>query len=228
MRERVRGRPLVEPKIPDIDFIDFGCGDGGSVSFASSVVRGQGIAIDISEDAVLACSAKGILATQGDILAFDKKNVSLATFAIDVLPEMPGRVAFERALANVVAAARNFAVLQHSYFDADVELAARGYRVDGNFGKKVLYKPTIADYLNFAERHHEALSISGVGILASGSAPVSPRTAVHQPEADAGTKTAPEVRRWLRVIIGRKETSRFRDAIKRAGSGDMLFMWERG
>ena len=66
----------------DLQFIDFGCGNGRSSEFASSVVAGRGFGIDISDDAVDACRAKGLAAERGDLLKFEQRSVAVATFAI--------------------------------------------------------------------------------------------------------------------------------------------------
>lgn len=211
----------------NLQFIDFGCGTGRSSEFASSVVGGQGFGIDVSDDAVDACRAKGIAAERGDLLKFEQRSVAVATFAIDVLQELPGRAAFEQGLANMVQAARNFAVAQHSYFDADARLALCGRRVEANFGKRVQYKPTSADYIAFMQRHQDALNLSGIGIFGTGRAEVGAMTLgpVGNMMEDAEEEA---VHRSLRVVFGRKDVARFRAALESATSGTALFVWEKG
>ena len=210
----------------DLQFIDFGCGNGRSSEFASSVVAGRGFGIDISDDAVDVCRAKGLSAERGDLLKFEQRSVAVATFAIDVVQELPGRTAFEQGLANMIRAARNFAMVQHSYFDADPRLALQGQQVEANFGKKVQYKPTAADYIAFAQRHLDALNLSGIGIFGVGRAEVGPMAldGSHQGvDEDEGAT----VHRSLRVILGRKDVARFRAGLESASSGRALFVWER-
>ena len=52
----------------DLQFIDFGCGNGRSSEFASSIVAGRGFGIDISDDAVDACRAKGLAAERAGLV----------------------------------------------------------------------------------------------------------------------------------------------------------------
>lgn len=211
----------------NLHFIDFGCGNGRSSEFASTMVAGRGFGIDISDDAVDACRARGLAAEWGDLLKFEQRSVAVATFAIDVVQELPGRAAFEQGLVNMVRAARNFAVVQHSYFDADPRLALRGQGVESNFGKKVQYKPTAADYIAFAQRHQDALNLSGLGIFGVGRAEVTP-IALNTMQESLDEDDAVDVHRSLRVILGRKDVARFRAGLESASTGRALFVWEKG
>lgn len=210
----------------DLQFIDFGCGSGRSSEYAASIVAGQGFGIDISDDAVDACRAKGLVAERGDLLEFEQRSVAVATFAINVVQELPGRAAFEHGLANMIRAARNFAMVQHSYFDADPQLALGGQQVETNFDKKIQYKPTSADYVAFVQRYQDALNLSGIGIFGTGRAEVGPMAldaAAFRMDA-AGVAT---VHRSLRVVFGRKDVARFRAALESTSTGNALFVWER-
>jgi len=209
-----------------LEFVDFGCGNGRSLEFASSVVAGPGFGLDISDDAVAACRAKGFAAERGNLLDFEQRNVAAAAFAINVVQELPGRTAFERGLTNMIQAARNFVLVQHTYFDADPKLALAGRKIEANFHKKIQYKPMVADYISFVERYKDALRISGIGIFGSGQADVSPmalNSTLFGVEADEETP----VYRSLRVIFGRKDAARFRAALEKTGAGTALFVWER-
>ena len=211
----------------DLRFIDFGCGSGRSSEFASSVVAGKGFGIDISNDAIDTCRANGFAAERGDLLKFEQKSVAIASFAINVMQELPGRAAFERGLTNILRAARNFAVVQHPYFDEDSRLALCSQQVEANFDKKIQYKPTTADYVTFVQRHREALNLSGVAIFGTGRAEVDAiRLAAAAFSMEYEGRAA--VHRSLRVIFGRKDVVRFRTALESAASGDALFIWERG
>ncbi len=207
----------------NLQFVDFGCGSGHSINFADSIVPGNGFGIDIAEAAVETCRAKGFAAELGDVLDFDQRSIALATFGVNLLQELPGRTAFERALSNMVRAARNFTVVQHGYFDADPELALQGQHIEANFTKKIQFKPTIADYVHFAQRQRTSLNLSGMAIFTSGKAEVSALTLGTPAETDllAG------VPRTMRVVFGRKDVSRFRAALEKVGSGKGVFVWEQ-
>lgn len=209
-----------------LQFVDFGCGDGRSTEFASSVVTGQGLGLDIADSAVAACKARGFAAERGDLLEFGQRNVAVASFAINVLQELPGRAAFERGLVNIISAARNFALVQHAYFDADPKLALARRYVEANFNKKVQYRPTVADYVAFVLRHGKALNLSGIGIFGTGRAEVS-TLALDSEAAVTESDEETSVYRSLRVVFGRKDVARFRAALEAVGSGEALFMWEK-
>jgi SAM-dependent methyltransferase len=212
----------------NLHFIDFGCGNGRSSEFASSIVAGQGFGIDISDDAVDACRAKGLAAERGDLLEFEQRSVAVATFAINVVQELPGRAAFEQGLVNMIRAARNFAMVQHPFFDADPRLALGGQQIEANFDKKIQYKLTAADYIAFAQRHQEALSLSGMGIFGTGRAEVGEvalEAAAFRTEGEE--RAAAAVPRSLRVVFGRKDVGRFRAALESTSTGNAFFVWER-
>lgn len=210
-----------------LQFIDFGCGIGGSFSFAASVQPGEGLGVDASSEVVEICKAKGIPAEVGNLLDFDGRNLAVATFALDVLPELQGRSAFEKALTNLVRAARNYSVVQHSYFDADGELATRGAALLANDHKKIQYKPNIADYLNFARRNISALNLVGLGIFGLGSVAAEPINLERPAVGDERSEALATTFRSLRVIFGRRDVGRFRSALQKAAAGKSLFIWEK-
>jgi trans-aconitate methyltransferase len=203
-----------------LEFIDFGAGKGQSFDFASTCAPGPGLAIDKSEDAVLQCHQKGINAEQADVLDFDRRNLAASAFAINLLPELPGQGAFRQALVNIVRSATQFAVIQHPFFDKDGDLALKGLQIADHFDKRILYKPTIGDYVNFLSTYKDALAISGFAICTSGKA-----IATAIPHVD-GNSEETAVSKSIRVIIGRKSTSRFRRAMFRAQTGKTVFQWE--
>lgn len=210
-------------KYENLSFIDFGAGTGKSFGFASAFAPGNGLAIDVQEAAVAACREKDIPAEIGDLLSFEGRSVCQATFAINVLQELPGRAAFRQAMINLLRAASSFSVIQHSYFDADPELARNGLFLKGNWDKKTIFKPTVADYVDFLNAYKTALNISGMAIFAAGS--VAPE-AYAIGSAAGGAEGAKAQPRTLRVLFGRKSVNRFRPAVVRTQYGNRIFMWE--
>jgi hypothetical protein len=211
---------MVTP-MPDFQFIDFGAGRGASLDFAAKCSPGSGLALDISDDAVAHCKKTGIAADRADVLDFSEKNAATATFAINLMQEMPGRIAFIRALTNVIRSAKNYSVIQHPFFDRDPKLALNGLFIPENFSKKVLFKPTVADYLQFLAARKDALSISGLAIYAFGNAELQ--------KFDADDERADlenSVPKSLRVIIARKGSDRFAAALKRGKIGRQIYKWD--
>jgi trans-aconitate methyltransferase len=204
-----------------MDFIDFGCGQGKSMGFANTVLSGKGYGIDLSKEAIATCSAKGFDARLGNILDFNEKNAATATFSIDVFPELSNRNELDVAFLRAVNACRNFSLIQHQYFDGDSELALKGQHIKANFGKNIRLKPTVADYIYLTRRYVEILNIVGLAIFANGAAEPSP-IGMSEEEEDA-----PSVPKSLRVVVGRKEVSRFRGALTKVATGKSLFIWEQ-
>ncbi|MFG1429348.1 hypothetical protein [Roseixanthobacter glucoisosaccharinicivorans] len=206
------------------EFIDFGCGNGGSYNFAASCVQGSGFAIDKSEEAVVKCQTLGIQAERHDVLSFQQRNVASGSFAINLLQEMPGFPDFRAALVNIIRASTHFSLIQHPYYDKDTQLALKGIYIPEHFDKKILLKPTISDYLSFFFLHREALTLSGIGIFVQGQTETTNLPGVLDPRSNSDVeKTTPKT---LRVIIGRKDLSRFRRALYQVEAGKPAYLWE--
>ncbi len=210
-------------KYENLSFIDFGAGTGKSFGFATSMSPGNGLAIDVQEAAVAACREKNIPAEVADVLTFDERSVSQATFAISLFQELPGRAAFRTALINMLRAANSFTVVQHNYYDADSELARKGLFLPGNFDKRTVFKPTLSDYVEFLNTYKQALAISGLAVFAHGTVAPEPFDLDGEFRSDAPVEEYP---RSLRVVFGRKHVNRFRPGMVRAQKGDLIFLWE--
>lgn len=211
------------PASPYLTFLDFGCGQGGSIEAVRQLLGGQGLGVDISAEAVARCRAAGLPAEQGDLLRYEGRSTALAITAFDLLPEIGDRADFEQAVLRMVLAARNFVLIQHSYFDADSALALAGLHIPGHFGKRVRFKPTMADYAALLHRLAPAHAITGFAFFGLGEArPVR----LDPGGAAAGGIALPELHRSLRVIIGRKDLDRFHQALRRCRAGRELFRWE--
>jgi hypothetical protein len=201
-------------------FIDFGAGHGQSFDFALACAPGRGLAVDRAEAAIERCQSKGLEGQVGDVLVFDQRNLAPATFAINLLQELPGRSAFREGLINIVRAGTEFTVVQHCYYDKDADLMSDGLQVPEHFSKSILYKPTLADYVDFLQTYYKNLSIAGIAVFVTGVAMAEPLPLLTSGEE--GRRVA----KTMRVIIGRKHVARFRRALGRAKSGKPIFLWE--
>jgi hypothetical protein len=154
----------------DPAFIDFGCGDGASLRLAEAIcgAPGGGVGLDVSAEKVAAAGRDGFDVAQGDVLDFEGRGVAPASFAVDVMPELEGRAAFEKACVNVVRAARDYAVIQHQNFDSAEVLAARGLVVPGHTDKRVRMRPRAMDYLHFVMQYGSRLDIVGFAAFGFG------------------------------------------------------------
>lgn len=202
-------------------FIDFGSGGGQSFEFASSCLPGKGLAIDKSKTMVENLKNKGFHSKVADVVDFNHRNISIGSFAINLLQEMEGRKYFQKALINIIRSSTEFTVIQHGFYDHDNELALDGLRVPENFSKTITFKPTASDYIDFLLTHRQALSLSGMAICVSGEIAAEAMTLF------SGMSTPRKVAKTTRVIFGRKNVERFRRALYRAKAGKSLFLWEK-
>lgn len=213
--------------VKSLDFLDFGCGGGKSMAFARKLVGGEGLGIDISEQAVAECWEAGFPAQIGDLLSYTGRNVAAAVTAVDLLPEIGDRADFEHAVSRLILAARNYVLIQQNYFDADTALALRGQYAPAHFGKRIRFKPTMADYITLLSRLAASHAVSGFALFGVGEARMEPIALETAPPGLNEQPPHPVAYRNLRVVIGRKEVPRFRAALRRARVGETLFLWER-
>ncbi|MBX9748761.1 MAG: methionine biosynthesis protein MetW [Roseococcus sp.] len=211
----------------EVEFIDFGCGSGKSLSFVRGLTGGDGFGIDISEQAVAECWEAGLPAEVGDLLSYTGRNAAAAVSAIDLLPEIGERADFDQAVSRMILAARNYVLIQHNFFDADSALALQGKYAPSHFGKRLRFKPTMADYLALLSRLAASHSVCGVAMFGVGEAKLAPLGMEPAPADSAELPPSAGAYRNLRVVIGRKEVTRFRAALRRARAGQTLFLWER-
>lgn len=206
-------------------FIDFGCGTGNSIRFAEGIMGGPGVGLDISEERVAAAVDRGYEAAVGDLLSFNGRSVATASFAIDLFPELETRRAWETALITMLRASRDFVFIQHLCFDSAEALLARGQTSAAHAAKSVLLRPRAIDYLHFVQQHRAGLNIVGFAAFGVGEATGTPSAF----EGITGTLLdgAAPAFRSVRIIIARKQVSRFRAALQRAGSGQLLLYWEQ-
>jgi hypothetical protein len=206
-------------------FIDFGCGTGNSIRFAEGIMGGPGVGLEISPDRAAAAVERGYEVAAGDLLTFAGRSVATASFAIDLFPELETRRAWETALVTMLRAARDFAFIQHLCFDSAEALLARGQTSAAHAAKPVLLRPRAIDYLHFVQQHRASLNIVGFAAFGIGEATGTPSAF----EGITGTllDSAMPAFRSVRIIIARKQVSRFRAALQRAGSGELLMYWEQ-
>ncbi|WP_424139938.1 hypothetical protein [Roseomonas chloroacetimidivorans] len=205
-------------------FLFFGPGEGAAFEAAALLANSTGVLIDKSEANVAAFRKRGFAAERADLLDYKHRNVARGAFVIDVVQELGGRAEFNQALIGAVRAATDYIIVQHPYFDEDSGLALRGLQVPGHFGKKIKYRPTIADYANFVAANSEGLQISGVAAFVSGKATATP---LNLPGSVLrNVPESVEVPKTIRVLIGRKDISRFYGVLDRARFGKQILLWE--
>ncbi|GEM_PF-2039176 len=207
-------------------FIDFGCGRGDSMRIADKIMRGPGVGIDLSAERVEAAREQGLDVVQSDVLTFEERNLTTAAFALDLMPELEGRRALETACTNMLRAATDFAVVQHMCFDSVESLLARGLVVPDHMGKSIRCRPRISDYVHFVQQFGPRLDIVGLAAFGIGDPRAEPCTLTGLGGAMFSQLEQRPVYRSVRIILARKASARFQMALRRAGSGDALLIWE--
>jgi len=207
-------------------FIDFGSGRGESMGLAEGLFRNPGIGVDILPERVAECQAAGWDVQQADVLTFQERNLAPVSLSVDLMPELDGLRAFETACTNMLRAARDFTMIQHLCFDSAEALLAREEVVPGHTARQVRIRPRAVDYLHFVMQAGRRLDVVGLAVFGVGE----PRTVPLGVPGLSGMLINPSAGvpafRSIRIVIARKDISRFHRAIKRVGTEHALMMLE--
>lgn len=112
------------------DFVDFGCSNGQSMAFATSQLgAARGLGIDIDARKVEETRALGFEAVQYDLTELGGLP-DVVSFCIlsHFLEHLPGYPAAKRCIDAAIAASRDFVLIRHPWFDADMDLFLRGLK----------------------------------------------------------------------------------------------------
>lgn len=115
----------------NFDFIDFGCGIGGSMSLAKQIFDGErGLGLDVSETKINDAKAKGYEAECIDILGLPlmPKHCRFVIMS-HFLEHLNSLKDAQIMIRNAIALARDFVYIQQPYFDADGLLLKDGYKL---------------------------------------------------------------------------------------------------
>lgn len=117
-------------ELQDLDFVDFGCSNGRSITFAKQrFAAGKGIGIDIDPAKVAKAREAGFEAMQADAssLQLPPNSVSFCVMS-HFLEHLPGLRVAEKCIASACNVARDFVYIRHPWFDADYDLWKLGYK----------------------------------------------------------------------------------------------------
>jgi hypothetical protein len=112
------------------DFVDFGCGAGGSMEFAQRALGGRrGLGIDANPDKVGQSITRGYDAVTADITQC--RFVGDVSFALmsHFLEHLTSFDHARQCIERAVACARDFVLVQQPYFDANGQLFERGFKL---------------------------------------------------------------------------------------------------
>lgn len=209
-------------------YVDFGCGRGGSMHFAETLMGRPGVGIERVEEKVEQARRAGCRVLQGDVLDVAVRGIAPASISVDLVPELRNFREFEALVTNMIRCARDFALIQHLSFDNTETLFARGLTSAEHGDKSIRFRPRIGDYLLVVERLASKLDISGMGIYGIGAPKTVPSDLASLSGALLTEVEAMPLYRSIRVVIARKSPQRLEEALRRAASGDLLVRWSRG
>ena len=115
--------PLPTPDDVDwsaVDFLDFGCSNGGSVSYCSNRFGGgQGIGIDIDEAKVRSALTSGVSAVHGDAAHIDLAHQVRFVSMMHFLEHLPTFDSVRDALRSASLLATDFIYIRHPSFEGE-------------------------------------------------------------------------------------------------------------
>lgn len=158
------------------DFYDFGCSAGANITHTNSVFPGsRGLGIDIAASKVALARENGHDAVVFDILKLpEKKAVDFVTMA-HFLEHLPGLGMARRMIAKGISVAREFVMIRQPWFDADGELARRGFKFYWSHWRGHPNKMTTLDFHSILHEELQAGRIRRFSIF--GRSPV--RSSAH-------------------------------------------------
>ena len=125
---------MSEPAVDfrNYDFVDFGCGQGGSIDAAERMFGGRrGIGLDIDSRKVDAVRMAGYEARVCDVTKISSKANSVRFVMMShFLEHLPGRNDAVACIKSACNLAREFVFIQQPYFDADGYLFVTGRTKD--------------------------------------------------------------------------------------------------
>ncbi len=116
----------------DFNFIDGGCGSGGSLAYCEKTFAGgRGLGFDASPSKIEAARAAGHRAYLADMISLElpERCVSFISF-LDVLEHLPDIATTRSILENMASMARDFIFIRHPSFEDIDYLKTFGLKID--------------------------------------------------------------------------------------------------
>lgn len=113
----------------DYDFIDFGAGTGGSISYCQNRFGGIGMGLELNQKKVQQAGENGFAVFQSNILDLPgEKNVRYVSM-MDFLEHLPDLETVEKMIGIACSSAREFVFINHPVFDDEQYLLSLGYKL---------------------------------------------------------------------------------------------------
>lgn len=118
-------------KFSGYDFLDFGCGSGGSMRFCELAFGGKGLGLDINPHKVEQSRRAGFDALVQDVCELDPLTMGRVRYVVmsHFLEHMPTMGLARRCIESAARVAEEFVLIQQPYFDADGYLFERGLKL---------------------------------------------------------------------------------------------------
>lgn len=118
-------------KLPEVDFIDLGCGVGRSTEFcAKHFKKKMGLGIDLDKKRLLELEKKGFFSCNANFLDvnINPKSVSFVSM-MDFLEHLPDYKMVENTLEKAASVAQDFLFIRHPSFEHIEYLAQLGLKI---------------------------------------------------------------------------------------------------
>lgn len=138
------------------DFYDFGCSAGARIESTNAVFPDlRGLGIDIAAPKVAAARENGHDAVVFDILKLpEQKSVDFVTMT-HFLEHLPGLAMAHRMIAKAISVSRDSVMIRQPWFDADGELARRGFKFYWSHWRGHPNKMTTLDFYSILQEELE-------------------------------------------------------------------------
>lgn len=121
-------KTLSDVDITSYDFLDLGCGIGGSLESAAHRFGGRGLGVDNDPDKVREAQAAGRSVVLGDITALQIEQEVAFVSLDNVLEHLPSLDAVRATLDNAARAATDFIYIRHPSFEDEWYLRHLGLK----------------------------------------------------------------------------------------------------
>lgn len=112
-----------------IDFLDFGCSNGGSLKWGQRVLGGkEGLGIDIAPKKIATAREAGWRAILYDIQKIPDRKLVRFTILSHFLEHVPDLAAVRKFILKACRVSTEFVLIKQPYFDADGYLLQRGLK----------------------------------------------------------------------------------------------------
>lgn len=120
---------LGDVDIQNYDFLDFGAGTGGSLSYCAKRFGGRGLGIEIDERKITDADQTGTEVAYGDLFGLPREEAVSYVSMMDFLEHLPDLDAVGNAIEIAMACSRDFVFINHPSFEDEQFLRGLGFKL---------------------------------------------------------------------------------------------------